>query len=356
MKKPPAGFLRDAYAAHQRDKNGKMSEKRRKPEKNRLLGSTINSHSGQSTLHRSKLGRDRRRKSSQGNLEKIPKEHGNHLAKEHARQSSDDSEESYGDCDEEEEEEEEEDEEEKDGKIVTASSLTRKSEEEQTDDSRGKDAIEKPLNHRRSFQPGRWGMSVSSPPVEFLRNVSRRAMRRKNKEHTGGRQEDDKVHRPDRWDVSVSSSLGKEFLEEMSKRLRRGRGEGHGTESSTVKTGSRLGEVKGSSGDRSATSPRRPGLRTNLTRQLMTDERDNEEFASNVLGKAPSRSNRLAGRRESDQRAYQASIDLSNNPLARGTILIREIVASWSNIDFGPDSGTDISAPYRKRFLRLPAK
>lgn len=327
-----AEFLRDVYATHQRNKNDQVSEK------NRLLDSTINSHSWQPTLHRSKLDRDRRPKSSRGNLEKTPKEHGNHPVKEHARQSSDNSEESYGNCDEVDEGEDEE--EDGGGKIVMASSLTRKSGEEETDDARGKDAIEKPLNHRRSFQPGRWGMSVSSPLTEFLRNVSRGATHRKNKEHTGGRQEDDKVHRTDRWDVSVSS-LGKGFLEEMPKQLRLG--EGHGTESSTVKIGSRLGQVKGSSSDRSPTPPRRPGLRI----KLMTDERDNEEFASNALGKAASRPNRPASRWESEQRVHQANIDL--RPFA---ILIREIMLSWPNIDFGPDSGTDIPAQMIPSFAR----
>ncbi|XP_032680379.1 uncharacterized protein LOC116848415 [Odontomachus brunneus] len=363
VRKPPAGFLRDAYAAHQRDKNNKkVSGKKREPEKNRLLGSAADSHSEQQPTSRRSKGRNspKRHKSSHGNLEKIPKERRSHRpqehpVKEHLRQSGpprDDSEEGSENCDEEEEEGDEKD----DGeRVVTASSLTRKSEEEETDDTRGKVVIEKPLNHRRSFQPGRWGMSVSSPPAEFLRNVSRRGMHRKTKEHTGGKKEDGRVHRTDRWDVSVSFPPGKEFLEDIPLKPPRA-GEGHGR--STVKTRSRLGEVKGSSGDRSPASQRRPDLRTNLTQQSMTDERGNEELASDAFGKAPGDPDRPADRRESDRGARQASVDFNNNPFPRSTILFREIVASWSNIDFGSDSAADMPAPYRGRvrFFHLPLK
>lgn len=393
VKKPPTGFLRDAYATHQRGDNDKMSKTKKRPEKqnesktheksesekDRLLGSTANSHSGQRTSHRSK-SRDilKKSKSSQEILEKIPKDsgsskHGNHRLDEHPRQSSsprDDNDESNEDCDEGEEEKKEEenegndekkeDKEEKDddGKVVTAGSLTRKSEAEETDDTRGTDAIEKPLNHRRSFQPGRWGMSVSSPPAEFLRDASRRAMHRKNKERTSGKK-DTRVHRTDRWNVSVSLSPGKEFLEDTSKHRRRGRGEGHGTERSTVKSRSRPGEVKGSSSDRSPASQRQPDLQTNLTWQPMTDERANEEFASSVLGKAPSGApGRLADRWESDVwRAYRANIDFNNNPFPRNTIMIREIAALWSNVDFGAPTVANIPAHHPGRVrIRSPSK
>lgn len=369
VRKPPAGFLRDAYAAHQRDK---VSGKKREPENNRLLGSAVDSHPEQQPTSRRSKGRDspKRHKSSHGNLKKIPKERRSHRpqehpVKEHPRQPGlprDYSGEGGNeDCDEEEEEEEkkEGDEEEKDDgeRVVTASSLTRKSEGEETDDTRGKVAIEKPLNHRRSFQPGRWGMSVSSPPAEFLRNVSRRAMHRKTEERTGGRKEDGRVHRTDRWDVSVSFPPGEEFLENIPlkhpPRTRPGEGHGAGPRS-TVKTGSRPGEVKGSSGDRSPAPQRRPDSRTNLTRQPMTDERGNEELASDALGRAPSDPDRPANRRESDRDARQASVDFNNNPFPRSTILLREIMASWSNVDFGSDSAADMPAPYRERVRFLP--
>lgn len=112
VKKPPSGFLRDAYATHKHDKNKVSdttteSEKEnttKSPEKNetendRLLSSTIDSHSVQLTSHRLK-NRDtlKRSRSSHGNLEKIPKTNGNlkrenhrleeyaksHLTKEHS--------------------------------------------------------------------------------------------------------------------------------------------------------------------------------------------------------------------------------------------------------------------------------
>lgn len=63
-------------------------------------------------------------------------------------------------------------------KIVTTKPLTSKSKEE-------KDTTGRPLNREGSFHSGRWGMSVSQPPTEFQKDISR-STHRKNKEHNEG--------------------------------------------------------------------------------------------------------------------------------------------------------------------------
>ncbi|XP_011143493.2 glutamic acid-rich protein [Harpegnathos saltator] len=391
VKKPPAGFLRDAYATHQRDKKAdRPSESKRKAEKEQsvatknqekskpekvregLLGSTVNSHGRQPTSHRPR-SRDtlERRKGSHGNS-KSPKDNGSlkrekhrleqhpareHPAKKQPRQSSlprGGSEGSSESCDEEERMEKGDEEGHAGGKVVTAGSSTRKSKEEKedededeetTDDTRGKDATEKPLNHRRSFQPGRWGMSVSSPPAEFLRDASWRAMHRKNKERAGDgeeeeeeeKEEDERVHRTDRWDVSGLSSPGEEFLGGMPELPARGRGSGR----STVKSGSRPGEVKGSPADRPPAAQRPP--------DLQGANRANEDSASAALAAAlPNEpGDHLADvPRTHHQQRRPDDIDFNNNP--RGRILIHQIMALWSYIGCGADSPA-ADAHYRVR-------
>ncbi|XP_011067076.1 PREDICTED: uncharacterized protein LOC105153747 [Acromyrmex echinatior] len=68
-------------------------------------------------------------------------------------------------------------------KTIIAKSLERKIKEKK-DDARGKDVTEK-RNHEKSFHSDRWGMShLSSPPIEFLKDIPRRSKHQKNKEQT----------------------------------------------------------------------------------------------------------------------------------------------------------------------------
>lgn len=69
-------------------------------------------------------------------------------------------------------------------KIVTTKPLMWKSKEER-DDAEEKDTTGRPLNHGGSFHSGRWGMSISQPPLEFQKDISR-STHRKNKEHIEG--------------------------------------------------------------------------------------------------------------------------------------------------------------------------
>jgi predicted deacetylase len=86
-----------------------------------------------------------------------------------------------------------------------AKSLTRKGNEKKEE---RKDTTEESLNHggfsERLFHPGRWGMSALSPPVEFLKNMLRQTMHRKNKEQTEG-EKDRREHVAGRWRMSVTS-------------------------------------------------------------------------------------------------------------------------------------------------------
>jgi len=68
-------------------------------------------------------------------------------------------------------------------KTIIAKSLVWKLKEKK-DDARGKDVTEK-RNHEKSFHSDRWGMSyLSSPSIEFLKDIPRRSKYQKNKEQT----------------------------------------------------------------------------------------------------------------------------------------------------------------------------
>ncbi|XP_071563339.1 uncharacterized protein [Temnothorax nylanderi] len=161
-----------------------------------------------------------------------------------------------------------------DEKIIAARSLMWKSKEDKHN-AEGKDVTEK-LNHEISFHSGRWGMSVSSPPVKFLKDMSRRSKHRKNEEQV---EEDGKRHLFGRWGMSVASPP-KEFFEDISMHR------GHGTERFTAKTGSRPNEVKGSSDDRPPIHQSHRNLQTTLVQQLMTDEHY-KKLVGTLLGKVP---------------------------------------------------------------------
>ncbi|XP_067205641.1 cylicin-1-like [Linepithema humile] len=155
-------------------------------------------------------------------------------------------------------------------KITTAKPLMRKSKEKEE----RKDTTEEPLNHEGSFHPGRWGMSISLPPAEFLKDMFLRSMYRKNKQQTEGEKGDRRQHVPGRWGMSVISPP-KEFLEDIATHQGYGR--------LTMETRSRPGEVKGFSDDRSSVSQSRQNLQMDLVRAT-ADERD-KDFK---VGRVPS--------------------------------------------------------------------
>lgn len=73
---------------------------------------------------------------------------------------------------------------------------------EERDDAEEKDTTGRPLNHGGSYHPGRWGMSLSQPPMEFRKDIFR-STHRKNKEHTEG--EKDRRHDlVERWGNAAS--------------------------------------------------------------------------------------------------------------------------------------------------------
>lgn len=144
-------------------------------------------------------------------------------------------------------------------------------------DAGRKDVTEK-LNHERAFHSGRWGMSVSSPPAEFLKDMSRRSMHRKNEEQI---EKDGKHHLFDRWSTSVTSPP-KEFFGDISMHRE------HGTERFTAKTGrlrSRPNEVKGSSKNRPSIHQSYQNLQTILVQQLITEHY--KKLMEILLGKVP---------------------------------------------------------------------
>lgn len=158
----------------------------------------------------------------------------------------------------------------------TAKSLMWKSKAKKHDAGR-KDVTEK-LNHERSFYSGRWGMSVSSPPAEFLKDMSRQSMHRKNEEQI---EKDGKHHLFDRWSTSVISP-SKEFFGDISMHR------GHGTERFTAKTPrsrSRPNEVKGFSKDRPPIHQSHQNLQTTLVQQLITEHY--KKLMETLLGKVP---------------------------------------------------------------------
>lgn len=146
-------------------------------------------------------------------------------------------------------------------KAIIAKSLMWKIKKKK-DDARGKDVTEK-RNHEKSFHSGRWGTSISSPPIEFLKDVPRRSKHRKNEEQT---ETDEKHYLFGRWGMSVTLPP-KDFLEDISVHR------GHGTERFTTKRGSRLNEIEGSSNDRPLIHQNRRNLETALVQKLMTDKR-----------------------------------------------------------------------------------
>jgi len=131
------------------------------------------------------------------------------------------------------------------------------------------------LNHERSFHSDRWGMSVSSPPTEFLKDMSRRSKHWKNKEQI---EKNGKHHLFGRWDMSVTLPP-KEFFEDMMHR-------GQGIERFTMKTRSRPNEINESSNNRLPIHQSRRNLQRTLAQQLRTDERY-KKLAETLLGKVP---------------------------------------------------------------------
>lgn len=184
-----------------------------------------------------------------------------------------------------------------DQKTIMAKLLKSK---EEKDDAEGKDTTKK-LNYEKSFHSGRWGMSVLSPPAEFLKAMSRRLKHWKNEKQT---EKDEKHHLFDQ-DMSIASPP-KKFFENIVMH------QGPGTKRLTMKTKSRLNEVKGSSDDQSPIHQSRRNLQTALIQQLMTDERY-KKLAETLFGKVP---NKLYDSKYSGLNYwnnYPTNVDLNND-------------------------------------------
>ncbi|KAL0104412.1 hypothetical protein PUN28_017263 [Cardiocondyla obscurior] len=194
-------------------------------------------------------------------------------------------------------------------KTTTANSLTRKSKVEKHNAAR-KDAADKP-NHKRSFHRGRWGMSVSSPPLEFLRDMSRRSMHRKSEERI---ERDGKRHLFGRQSMRVASPA-KEFFEKA--------------DSSAAKIRSRSGEIAGSPGGQSSIRQSQ-NLQAAPVQRLMSDV--HKEPAETSPGKVSD--DRDSGSSNSNylNNYYPASADF-NNGLSLGFLLALGLHMRESVID-----------------------
>lgn len=363
VKEPPPEFFRTAYATHQHKNNQEFNVRKEAGKQNAAksyeksgkdypLDFAINSGSGQSIApHGSKSRYTHKKEESWQNFDMIPKDdlrlskHEDHHFKAGHPKHSSFSDRFSEDIDEESncdhkvvkakneeyknnKDKKQEDEKRKhdNRKFIPAESSIQKNEPDERNDTWKRNAIEELLSYRRMFLPDRWGVSIKSPPAEFLTELSRR-MHPKNKGHKKAEEEED-AHSTDRLNANVS---GKESLDDTPKHLRRGKGEVRGSGHLTVKTESRPSKVKESPDDRSSASQTQQDLQANSMQQPMT-ERD-----------------RLTGRWKKD---VQASVDLS--PIPSNTILVREMTALWSNVDLGvSDPTTDASAPSRGRMRLL---
>lgn len=222
----------------------------------------------------------------------------------------------------------------KDGKrhdeeIVTTKPLTRKSKEER-DNAGEKDTTGGPLNHGESFHSGRWGMSILSPPMGFLKDISRRSMHRKNKEHIEGEKDGGHDLVGGRWGMSVSSPP-KEFLEDTL--IHRGSGTGH----STVKTGPRPSQVKESSNRRSLAHQDRQNSQADLTQRLMIDER-NKELAETLYKKLANDLYAFRYPKLNYWNNYRTNVDLLNNrPFPRNVKFLIQALQSYIEQNDIPD-------------------
>lgn len=186
-----------------------------------------------------------------------------------------------------------------DEKTITRKSLMWKSKEEKHD-ARGKDMTEK-LNHERSFHSGRWGMSVSSPPAEFLNDMFQRSMHRKNEKQI---EKDRKHHLFGRWGMSVASPPP-EFFEDILIYPE------HGTDRFIAKTGSRPNEDKESFDDRSSIHQSHQNLQTTLVQQLMADEHY-KKLVRTLLGRVPNGLYDSRYRRPNYWNNYPTNTDFNN--------------------------------------------
>lgn len=201
-----------------------------------------------------------------------------------------------------------------DEKTITAKLLVWRNKEKHN--ARGKDVTEK-LNHERSFHSGRWGMSVSSPPVEFLKDLSRRSMHRKNEKQI---EKDEKHHLFGRWGMSETSPPT-EFFENIS--IHRG----HGTDRFIAKTGSRPNEGKESSDDRLPIHQSHRNLQTTLVQQLMADEHY-KKLMRTLLGRVPNSLYDSRYSRPNYWNNYQTNTDFNNGLFLR---FLQALSYVWKN-------------------------
>ncbi|KAL6449117.1 hypothetical protein ACFW04_000666 [Cataglyphis niger] len=200
-----------------------------------------------------------------------------------------------------------------DEKIVTTKLLTRKSKEER-DDAGEKNMTGRPLNHGRLSS--RWGMSILSPPKEFLENKFR-PLHQKNKEHTEGKK--DGRHLVGRSGTNVTS-LPKEFLHDTLMHRT------YGAKSLSVKPGSRSSQIKGFSDHQSLANPSHQNSQADSTQQLMID--NNKELTETLYEKIPN--NFYPSRYlKLNWNNYRPYIDLNNRLLLRNLKFLTQALQSY---------------------------
>ncbi|XP_072745284.1 uncharacterized protein [Anoplolepis gracilipes] len=205
-----------------------------------------------------------------------------------------------------------------DDKIVTTKPLTRKNKKE-TDDAR-EDTTGRPLNHGGSFHSGRWGMNVLSPPTEFLKDIFRQSMRRKNGEHT----ESEKDGRHDlvgRWGMSVTSRPKEFHKNTLMQRT-------SGTEPLTVKPESRPSQIKRTSERRSLIDQSYYNSQADPTQQLIIDER-NKEPADTLYEKVPNNFYHFQNPKLNYWNKYQTNVDLNNHLFLKNLKFLIQALQSY---------------------------
>lgn len=162
---------------------------------------------------------------------------------------------------------------------------------ERRDDAEEKDMTGRSLNHGGSYHPGRWGMSLSKPPMEFRKDIFR-STHRKNKEHTES--EKDRGHNlVERWGNAASPP----------KKLKNGNIMLHLTAHLDTKS-PKPGQVKGSSYHRS--------LAHQNHQDSQTDDEHNKELAETSHEQIPQNCYHLLYPKVNYQNNHQTNVDLNH--------------------------------------------
>ncbi|XP_025263581.1 uncharacterized protein LOC112637651 [Camponotus floridanus] len=192
---------------------------------------------------------------------------------------------------------------------------------EERDDAEEKDTTGRSLNHGGSYHPGRWGMSLSQPPMEFRKDIFR-STHRKNKEHT----ESEKDRRHDlveRWDNAASPP----------KKLKNGNIMLHLTAHLGTKS---PGQVKGSSYHRS--------LAHQNHQDSQTDDEHNKELAETSHEQIPKNCYHLLYPKVNYQNNHQTNVDL--NHLSRNLKFLMQALQSLHEQNVDIPMSCCIQIPY----------